>query len=68
MVAEYYREFVEKASPIGKVPRDFALGAFINGLQEDIQCELRLVDPTSLKIAMEWAEKIEKRMLSRLNL
>lgn len=60
-VAEYCREFVERASSIGKIPRHFALGAFINGLQEEIQCELRLMDPTTLKLAMEWAERIEEK-------
>ena len=31
------------------------------GLKESLSCELRLMDPTNLKIAMEWAEEIEQK-------
>ena len=60
-VAEYAKEFIEKLIPLGRKPRDIALGAFINGLQEDIKCKLRLMDPTTLKVAIEWAEGIEQK-------
>lgn len=52
-VAEYAREFVEKLTPLGRVPRSIALGAFINGLREDTKCELRLMDPISLRVAID---------------
>lgn len=61
-VAEYAKEFIEKLIPLGKRPRDIAKGAFINGLQEDIKCELRLMDPSTLKVAIEWAEGIEQKI------
>ena len=60
-VAEYYKEFVEKMSPLGKIPIKFPLEAFVNGLKKEIRCELRLMDPNNLKMTMEWAEKIEHK-------
>lgn len=43
------------------VPTDVSLGIFINGLRGDIRSELRLMDPPNLKMALEWAEKIEEK-------
>ena len=48
-------------NPLGKVPVDISLGVFMFGLEESVSSELRLMDPTNLKIAMEWAEKIEQK-------
>lgn len=59
--ADYCREFIEKLTSLGKVPLEISLGVFLHGLKEYISCEVRLMDPSSLKMAMEWAEKIEEK-------
>lgn len=60
-VADYAKEFVEKSTPLGNISRDLTLGAFINGLKEDTKCELRLMDPSSLRVAIKLAEKIHQK-------
>ena len=61
-VAEYYKEFIEKLSCLGRVPLDISLGIFINGLMGDIRCELKLMNPPNLKKALEWDEKIKRKI------
>lgn len=53
--------FVEKMTPLGRVPVDISLRVFMFGLKESVSSELRLMSPTNLKIAMEYAEKIEQK-------
>ena len=55
-VVDYRRDFVERVSPLDRVPEDILLGAFVNGLKDVIKRELRLLDPVSLEQVMEWAK------------
>ena len=48
-VAAYRKEFVEKVTAMGGVPEEIMLGAFVNGLNDQIKKQLRIFEPTSLK-------------------
>lgn len=58
---DYYKNFVVNITPLGRVPMEISLGVFMFGLKESVRSELTLMDPTTLKIAMELAEKIEQK-------
>ncbi|XP_024963751.1 uncharacterized protein LOC112504018 [Cynara cardunculus var. scolymus] len=66
-VEDYRRKFVEFAAPVDGIPKQVFLSQFINGLEESIKVELRLLDPLTLSEAMEVAMKIElkNKVLSR---
>lgn len=57
-VAEYNLEFVEKANPLGLIPENYAIGAYLKGLDESVKKELRLLEPVSLDHTMSLAVMI----------
>ena len=62
MVAEYQRDFVEHATPLGKIDEPFSLGSFVKGLKEDVRRELRVHGPITLTEAMSWSLRIDQKL------
>ena len=60
-VADYRREFVERLTYLDVVDEPVMMGAFLRGLCEEVKIELRLMGPTSLDQAMDWAELIDRK-------
>ena len=56
-IEDYCKNFVEKMTPLSRILVDISLGVFMFGLKEFVSSELRLMDPTNIKIAMEWLKK-----------
>lgn len=60
-VLEYRRQFIEKAAPLEQVPESILMGEFIQGLKQDIQHEIRAVNPYTLEQTMDLALRIDER-------
>ena len=60
-VEDYETRFIQFASNV--VSEEFLIANFIKGLDCRIQVELRLMDPVTMEEALEWAIKIEKKLL-----
>lgn len=65
-VAEYCEQFIFLMSPLTNIPEDVLLTSFIKGLKPLIRVELRLWDPESVDMAMEWALKIEEKYVAQV--
>ena len=57
-VAEYCEQFILLALPLTYMPEDALLSCFIKGLKPLIRVELRLQNPNTVEMAIEWAIKI----------
>nr|QIA97942.1 hypothetical protein AP_R.00g000396-v1.0.a3 [Amaranthus palmeri] len=57
-VAEYNLEFVEKANALGMIPENFAMGAYLKGLDERVRKELRPLEPFGVMLGN--GEQIKK--------
>ena len=44
-MADYQRDFIDKANPLGKIDEPTLMGSFIKGLKEDVRRELRVHGP-----------------------
>ena len=51
-VADYQREFIERANPLGKIDEPYSSGSFLKGLKDDVRKELRVHGPITWKEAM----------------
>ena len=58
-VEEFRMKFVELASPLEGIPEEVFMSQFINGLENSIKAEVRLLNPVTLEEAMELAVRIE---------
>ncbi|KAI3714972.1 hypothetical protein L6452_21935 [Arctium lappa] len=58
-IDDYRRKFVELAAPLDGIPEEIFLGQYINGLENTIKAELRLLNPLTLSEAMEMSSKVE---------
>lgn len=52
-VVDYRRRFIELMAPLTGVPEEIALAQFINGLNDDIKVEVRVLGPLNLDHATE---------------
>lgn len=55
IVAEYREKFKLLSGPLQNIPEELLLGTFINGLQEEIRAEVRLLEAQNLTQAMSLA-------------
>lgn len=60
-VQEYQRRFIETTSPLEHISENILLGQFLNGLNEEIRVEVRLLGPVTLEQAMKFVIKVEDR-------
>ena len=60
-VAEFREKFELLSSPLREADEEFLVGAFSNGLAEEIRAEVRMVKPNSLVQLMDLAQKIEEK-------
>ena len=51
----YRREFVTRLNYVDMVDEPVMIGAFLRGLCEEVKIELKLIGPTMLDQAMDWA-------------
>lgn len=65
-MADYCEQFIALASPLTHIPEDVLLTSFIKGLKPLIRVELRLWDPNTVEVAMEWALKLEEKYVAQL--
>lgn len=64
-VEEYEKIFIQFASNLEEeVSESCLLANFIKGLDWKIQTELRLMDPVNMDEALDWAVKIEEKLLA----
>ena len=61
-VAEHQRDFVERATPLGKIDEPFSLSSFVKGLKEDVRRELTVHGLITLKEAMTWSLGIDQKL------
>lgn len=61
-VAEYRKKFIELLSPLTGISEEIAKGQFLNGLQENIKAEVRLLGPSNLDMTMDLAQKVEAKL------
>lgn len=67
-MAEYREQFELLSAPLENVRDEILLGAFMNGLKEDIRCDVKLLHPQNLKQAMGFANQVEDRNLVKARL
>ncbi|KAF7842448.1 Retrotransposable element Tf2 [Senna tora] len=60
-MAEYREKFELISAPLKDTPEEMLLGAYQNGLKEDIRAELRMVKAHSLLEVMDMSYKVEER-------
>ena len=60
-VAEYKEHFELLSVPLGDASEHVLSGAFMNGLKEEIRCEVKLMHPNGLKQLMNFAGEVEGR-------
>ena len=60
-VDEFRMKFVELAAPLEGIPEEVFMSQFVNGLDNSIKAEVRLLNPVNLEEAMELATKIEAK-------
>ena len=58
----YRREFVTRLNYVDMVDEPVMIGAFLRGLCEEVKIELKLMGPTTLDQAMDWAERIDRKL------
>lgn len=64
-VEEYERVFIQFASNLEEeVSEPCLLANFIKGFEWKIQAELRLMDPTNMDEGLDWAVKIEEKLIA----
>ncbi|TXG60193.1 hypothetical protein EZV62_014766 [Acer yangbiense] len=63
-VKEYRRKFIEFLALLDNVSDEITLSQFINGLNPEIQNELRVLDPINLDRAMDLAQRIESKLMA----
>lgn len=61
-VVEYRRRFIELLAPLEGIPEEVAKCQFINKLNGDIRAEVRLLNPSTLDMAMDMAVKAEDKL------
>ena len=61
-VADYRREFVTRLNCVDMMDKQVLIGAFLRGLCEKVKIELKLTGPTTLDQAMDWAERINRKL------
>lgn len=59
-VSDFHRKFIELAAPLEKIPEPILMAHFVNGLQEDIRAEVRMLGFHNLEQAMDFALKVEE--------
>ena len=52
---------VLQSAPLQNAPEDVLKGAFMNGLADEIRCDVKLMHPGSLKELMNYAGQVEAR-------
>lgn len=63
-VEEYERRFIQIASNVEEeFSEEFLIANFIKGLEDKIQVELRLMEPATMEEALDWAVKIEEKLM-----
>ncbi|KAF7815055.1 Retrotransposable element Tf2 [Senna tora] len=60
-VAEYREKFELLSAPLKNAPEEMLLGAYQNGLKDEIRAELRMVKAQNLMEVMDMAQQIEER-------
>ena len=60
---EYRERFETLSAPLKEVTEEVLVGAFLNGLNEDIKCDVKLMHPTNLKQLMTYAAQVNDRNL-----
>ncbi|XP_024024005.1 uncharacterized protein LOC112092314 [Morus notabilis] len=60
-VADLWEKFELLSSPLREADEEFLVGAFSNGLAEEIRAEVRMVKPVSLIQLMDLAQNIEEK-------
>ena len=60
-VADYRRRFIELLAPLDGVPEEIAKGQYINGLDEKIRVEVRIMDPVTLDHALALSMRVEEK-------
>lgn len=53
-VAEYSEKFILYAAPLTHIPEDVILSTFIKGLKPLIHVELRMWNPDTIEMAIDW--------------
>ena len=61
-VADYRREFVTRLNYVDMVDEPVMIRAFLRGLCEEVKIELKLMGPTTLDQAVDWAERIDRKL------
>ena len=62
---DYEKVFIQFASNIDEeVSESFCLSNFMKGLKMKIKAELRLMDLVNIEEALEWAVKIEEKLIA----
>ncbi|KAF7827538.1 Retrotransposable element Tf2 [Senna tora] len=62
-VAEYREQFELISAPLKEAPEAMLIGAFQNGLKEEIRAELRMVKAQNLLEVMDLAHQVEEKNL-----
>lgn len=63
-VEEYARRFIQIASNVEEeFSEEFLIANFIKGLEEKIKVELRLMELATMEEALDWAIKIEEKLM-----
>lgn len=65
---EYRERFETLSAPLKDVTEEVLIGAFLNGLDEDIRCDVKLMHPTNLKQLMTYATQVSDRNLVKAKL
>ncbi|KAF7828587.1 Retrotransposable element Tf2 [Senna tora] len=67
-VSEYREQFELLSAPLKEAPEEMLIGAFQNGLKEEIRAEIRMVKAHNLMEVMDLAQKVEEknRVLAKL--
>lgn len=64
-VEDYEKVLIQFSSNIEEdVSEPFLLATFIKGLEMKIQTELKLMEPVNIDEALEWAVKIEEKLMA----
>lgn len=62
-VSEYRERFEALSAPLENATEEMLRGAFMNGLAEELKCDVKLMQPKNLKELMNYAGQVEERNL-----
>lgn len=60
-MGDFRNRFEQVSTLLSNIPEELLIGAFVNGLQDEIKAEVHMMEAQTLLQAMNWAQKIEDK-------